>query len=278
MSAATIKLFLVDGVSTGLRIGEISNWSGVAVAGPRNNLEGLLERRELSRAGVYFLIGHDPESGSPLVYIGEAETLRLRLRKQVSKEDWVQVVVFTSKDENLSKAHIRYLEGQIIELARLSGRAVVRNSQSSGARLPESDVADMKVFLERVKQLLPILGSDVLVLRGNERSHNVGRLYCTIKGLKARGDLTNTGFVVYQGSQAVLNERPSATQNILALRNDLKKRGVLQHCGNHLVFSTNEEFSSPSYAAAAVRGGNSAGPRVWKDSAGRTLREIEQGE
>lgn len=276
MSAATIKLFLLDGVSTGLRTGEISNWSGVAVAGPRNDLGALLDRPELSGAGVYFLIGHDPYTGRSLVYVGEAETLRDRLRQQTQEDYWVQAIIFTSKDENLSKGHIRYLEGEILKLAKSAGRAVLKNSKSSGARLSESDKADMGVFLERVQQLLPVLGSDLLVSKGKIDSPNVGQLYCKIKGFKATGRLTNTGFLVYKGSQSVLSTRPSAGASILALRKRLVNEGVLQPNGDHYIFARDEEFSSPSYAAAAVRGGNSAGPTEWKDSKGRTLKQIEQ--
>ena len=44
-----------------------------------------------------------------------------------------------SKDENLTKAHVRYLEGRLIEQAKSAGRALVMNGQSNGSKLPESD-------------------------------------------------------------------------------------------------------------------------------------------
>ena len=278
MTAATIKLFLAEGSSTGVRVGEVSNWSGIAVAGPRTNLDGLLARQELAGPGIYFLIGTDPDSESPLVYIGEAETLCDRIRQQTKKESWVQAIAFSSKDENLSKGHIRYLEGRIIELAKSADRAVIQNSQASGAKLPESDTADMEVFLDRVRQLLPVLGTDVLVPKGKSESPKSTVLTCKIKGLEARGERTDTGFVVYKGSQAVMKNRPSATSNILSLRKRLIESKVLAREGDHYVFARDEEFGSPSYAAAAVRGGNSSGPTIWKDDTGKTLKELETGD
>ena len=42
MATATIKLFLAFGDPKRLRTGEISNWSGKAVAAPRTDLDDLL--------------------------------------------------------------------------------------------------------------------------------------------------------------------------------------------------------------------------------------------
>ncbi len=112
MAAATIKLFLLKGEAQSLRTAELLNWTGKAVAGPRSELEGLLAREELDKSGVYFLIGTDPETGKPAAYIGEAEVVRDRLKQHRDKEFWVQAMVFVSKDENLTKSHVRYLEGR----------------------------------------------------------------------------------------------------------------------------------------------------------------------
>jgi hypothetical protein len=44
---------------------------------------------------------------------------------------------------------------------------------------------------------------------------------------------------------------------------------------NHLVFTQDEEFSSPSAAAAVVHGGHANGLTAWKNKEGKTLTEIE---
>src|SRR6266849_8445499 len=185
MPSATIKLFLVHGDAKRLRTAELSNWTGKAVAGPRSELDGVLARDEASKSGVYFLSGTDSESGKPAVYVGEAESIRDRLRSHLDRDFWNHVVFFTSKDENLTKAHIRYLEGRLIEQAKSAGRALVMNGQSSGAKLPESDREDMEIFLERIHQLMPVLGADFLIPTGSSASatkqHEL--LTCEIKGL-----------------------------------------------------------------------------------------------
>ena len=118
MPSATIKVFLVHGDAKRLRTDELSNWTGKAVAGPRSELDGVLTRDEAGKSGVYFLSGTDSESGNPAVYIGEAESIRDRLRGHLDKDFWNHVLFFISKDENLTKAHVRYLEGRLIEQAK----------------------------------------------------------------------------------------------------------------------------------------------------------------
>ena len=278
--SVTIKLFLPFGDPKKVRTAEISNWSGKAVAAPRSDLEHLLSRPELGKPGVYVLLGIDTQDGVPLAYIGVAEVVSDRLLQHMSKDYCISVIAFVSKDENLTKAHIRYLEGRIIDQAIDIGRYKITNSNSSGAHLPESDQQDMEVFLERIAQLLPVLGSELLtpIAPLAKDALVTDFLYCGMKGAQAKGLRSPNGFVVLKESTAVLKERESAkTQGpwIIALRAKLIQEGALIEHGGFLVFSRDVEFASPSAAAAVVHGGTAAGPLAWKDSAGRTLKEIE---
>ena len=279
MPSATIKLFLVHGDAKRLRTAELSNWTGKAVAGPRSELDCVLGRDEAAKSGVYFLSGTDAESGKSAVYIGEAESIRDRLRGHLDKDFWNHVVFFISKDENLTKAHVRYLEGRLIEQAMLAGRWLVMNGQSSGSKLPESDREDMEIFLERIHQLMPVLGADALLPIGSAPEGLAEKqiLVCEIKGLKATGHLTPTGFVVLKGSQAVLKERASAHQYpyTLVSRRKLIEDGTLVQDGDHLRFTRDSEFSSPSAAATVVHGGSANGLLAWKSRDGKTLKELE---
>lgn len=279
MPSATIKIFLPHGDPKRLRTGEISNWSGKAVAGPRTELDQLLKREEAGNVGVYLLTGVDPLSGGPAVYIGEAESIHARLKQHVDKDFWNHVVYFTSKDENLTKSHIRYLEGRLIELAKLAARASLVNSQATTSKLPESDRADMEIFLEKVEQLLPALGVEVLVpIAAQPESKEEARLlFCEISGLKAVGRLTPNGIVVLAQSQAVQALRRSAADYpwVVNAREQLLKDGALIPADGHLVFSRNHEFTSPSAAAAVIHGGTANGRTAWKDAGGQTLKQLE---
>jgi hypothetical protein len=273
MPSATIKIFLTHGDPKRLRTAELSNWTGKAVAGPRSEFDGVLAREESSKSGVYLLTGFDAESGSSAVYIGEAESVRDRVKSHLAKDFWNQIVFFTSKDENLTKAHIRYLEGRLIEQAKQAGRAQVMNGQSSGARLLESDREDMEIFLDKIHQLLPVLGVEVLVptTAPPESKSDREPLTCEIKGLKAIGYLTPNGMVVLAGSQAVLNERASTQRYpwALNLRRKLKEDGVLAVEQDYLEFTRDAEFSSPSAYAAVIHGGHANGLTAGRTETGR---------
>ncbi len=279
--SATIKLFLPYGDGTRLRTAEISNWSGKALAAPRTDFDDLLSRGELSGSGVYILTGTDAETGKPMAYIGEAEVLSDRLKTHKSLEFWIAAVVFLSKDENLTKSHIRYLEGRLIEEAKAANRFSLHNVQSSGAKLPEADRADMEQFLGKIHQLLPVLGSEVLTPIGGPQ---VGgeippKLHTGIKDLVAQGRRTPTGFVVLANSQAVAEPRPSAEKywpSLLALRQQLLADGSLVSQDGHLVFTKDVEFSSPSQAASIIHGGNMNGLTAWRDASGVTLGDLEE--
>ena len=279
---ATVKIFLALGDPASVRTAEISNWTGKAVAGPRSQLDHILQRDEANKPGVYFLTGINPETGRDRVYIGEAEIIKARIKGHLEKEFWKSIVYFVSKDENLTKAHIKYLEGKLIESSRAVGRFEIENSNSSGARLPESDAADMDIFLSRIEQLLPILGQDFLkpISMPGIKTEKAELLFCEIKDVKATGRLSSDGFLVFKGSVAVLEERPSTKKypQPLIIRNKLLDEGVLVKISNGLEFIKDYEFSSASAAASVIHGGHANGLISWKDKNGVLLKDKEAKE
>jgi hypothetical protein len=284
MSTATIKIFLVHGDPQRLRTAEISGWTGKAVVGPRSELEEILKREEAEKTGIYLLIGRDIETGKSIIYIGKADTIRDRVKSHISKDFWNHVIFFTSANDGLTSAHALYLEGQLIARAIELDHAIVQNKQESGAKLPESDRADMNMFLSNMYQLLPILNVDVFVPKYDKiYDHNDDKpkaeiLFCDINELRASGYRTPNGFLVQRESQAVATERASASNGIKKQRADLIAQGVLSLNDSCLTFTKDFEFSSPSGAASLIRGGNSNGLVCWKNAQGMVLRDIETKE
>lgn len=280
MPSATIKLFLPRGNAKGLRTAEVSNWTGMAIAAPRTDLDELLAREELDKAGVYILIGSDPQTNAPHAYIGEAEIIRERLPRHKAVEFWVSAIVFVSKDENLTKAHVRYLESRILDEAAQINRFTLNQNQAGGAKLPESDRADMEVFLAHIRQLLPVLGCDILtpINQPDAKAQPGGKLFCRIKDVEACGQRTANGFVVFQGSTAVLEERPSAGSypNTLVQRKLLITNGTLIENNGVLVFTKDTEFTSPSAAAVVIHGGSANGLTAWKTKNGKSLKQLDE--
>jgi hypothetical protein len=279
MTSATIKLFLPHGDAKSLRTAEIMNWTGFAVAAPRTELDDLVQREELDKSGVYILTGTDPLSGSPRAYIGEAEVIRDRLKQHKTRE-WISAIVFVSKDENLTKAHVRYLESRLLAEAGQAGKFILEQNQAGGSKLPESDRADMEVFLSHIRQLLPVLGSDLLipVAQPTAKLQSGGVLFCRMKDAEGRGHRTPDGFVVLKGSTAVLQERESAKNwpATIAIRKQLIADGTLTQKDGVYEFTRDMQFTSPSAAAAVIHGGSANGLIAWKTKDGTSLKELDE--
>lgn len=289
MQPATIKLFLINGSPTGLRTAEISNWTGKAIAGPRSDLDDLLRRPELQSPGVYLLTGTDSESGDPVLYVGEAENVSKRLKQHAKTEEkdyWVHTSAFVSKDDNLTKSHIKYIEGKLIQLAHSSKRMIVMNSVSSGSSLPEADRAEMDIFIQKILQLLPVLGihqfsvtATLSPFQSNPKasiySDEVPLFHIKSKGVTASGRRSEEGFTVFKGSLAVKLAVKACPAGVVKSRERLLEKGVIALNDDHFVFTEDYEFSSPSTAAAFVQGGSVNGLTAWVNGENQTLKSFE---
>ena len=277
----TIKIFLIDGEPNGRMSCELSNWSGKAYKIPRIKIKDCSDRNDLTSTGVYLLIGKD-DSGKDQVYIGEAESILKRLNQQLTQKDfWNEAIVFISKDENLNKAHIKYLENRLHEIAKSANRYRVDNSivptQSS---ISESDRAEMEEFIEYIKMLVNTLGHKVFEEK-REFKPKKNQDYFYIKaarGAEGMGQPTSDGFVVFKNSKAAATTVNSLSSNFTAYRQKLIDEGVLMEKGEYLEFSDDYIFSSPSAAAALVMGRNANGLTEWKNKEGKTLREFESND
>ena len=160
MSGKSIRLFLVDGRPTGLLVAEVSNWTGKILVAPRAQLADPVKRNEAHRTGIYLLVGDDPAaSGQSRVYVGEADSVGKRLvqhSRDEAKDFWDRAIAVVSKDENLTKAHARYLESRFIQLIRASGRAALDNATSPDLpSLPEATGLTWKRSSSRSKSCFP---------------------------------------------------------------------------------------------------------------------------
>ena len=153
------------------------------------------------------------------------------------------------------------------------------NTHQSGAMLPESDREDMEVFLSKVKQLLPVLGYDI-VGTATETVDFVtpGPLITEIKGIMASGRRTADGCVVLKGSQVVKQLRPSAPTRspfVVKMREQFLADGTLVEEEDGFRFTKDVEFTSPSAAASVVHGGAANGLTSWKTPEGTSLKQLE---
>jgi len=283
MFAKKIELFLMDGNANGRWACELSNWSGKAYKIPRTLLSESKDRRDLSSTGVYFLLGKSDyldEKGR--IYIGEAENLFERLKQHLGGKDfWNEVIVFLSKDENLNKAKIKYLENRFYDIAISSGRYKVENKTvPTQSRVSEADKAELEEFLFNAKMITSTLGHKVFdqIVQDEPGTEKKEKVYIkAARGADACGQSVTDGFVVFAGSKAAQEIAPAFKKhNYLKLRMKLLENGVLSDQGDSLLFNNDYIFSTPSAAAAVVMGRSANGLTEWKSTSGQTLKAVEQ--
>ena len=291
----SIRIYLADATVTGIRYAELVNWTGHAIACPRNRLNELKNWPESSKPGVYFLFEGRFGSSKRTAYIGESENVAQRLTNHDRKKDfWSEVVIFTSKDENLTKAHIKYLESALVYLSKNADRYELENGNTpSESSLPRADRDAMKEFIENVRMVLGTLGYSILepILKSKNSSENIvescglnesedvlRKLFFTVNNLSAQGAVTDEGFVLKKGSQLSKSNSESMPGKLSTIKEKLLVDGVLKDEGAYLVASEDILFNSSSYAAAIVAGTSRSGPQSWKTTTGKTIKKVEDEE
>lgn len=111
--AKTINLLLYDGNLSGVISIEDSSWnSGELYSAPRASVQDLLETDACNKYGVYLLLSNS------MVYVGQSSDLAKRLTQHtIGKDWWESAVILTTKDDNLTRSDIDYLEYVLIERA-----------------------------------------------------------------------------------------------------------------------------------------------------------------
>lgn len=232
------------------------------------------------------MFGYDDENGKPLVYIGETEDAIQRLGEHIRNEKknyWVEAIVFISKDDHLNRAHIKYLESRFYQIAKEEERYEVMNSNPpKKSAVSEGEESEMEEFIDNAKLIVSALGHKVfeplvqVTQETKDYNEEVTSEYLYIKnnkGLSATGMVAPDGFIVFKGSR--INEslsEKSVSDNIIKLRKlYLDDSTVVDR-----YFTKNILFSNPSAAADFIYGYSVSGPRSWKNSNGKTLKEINE--
>jgi len=282
----TIKLFLIDGDTNGRLTCELSNWTGKAYKIPRNSIKICSDRPELQTTGVYMLINKsDDLSVKGQLYIGEAEDIYKRLTQHVKEKDfWNESIVFISKDDNLNKAHIKYLENRLHDIAFNANRFNLINTQKpTQASISESDKAEMEEFLSNILTLVSTLGynafEQIRQIGTNQKFEKEDDLFfiSAIRGANGIGKTTSEGFVVFENSQVADPVTNSYPMIMKKLRENLISQGVIVKNQDKMILKQDYLFSSSSSAAMIIMGRSANGLTEWKMKSGKTLQEYETG-
>jgi predicted GIY-YIG superfamily endonuclease len=277
----SLELFFIDGKPDGMQTAEVFNWTGHVLLTPRTRIKAALDRKEAGYTGVYVLLGE--KNGAPFAYIGEAEDIGQRIRSHDQGKDWwTQAALVTTGANALNKAHVKYLESRLVEIARAVKRRDLENANTPPRPgLSESARANMEAFLDYLLMVFPALRIDMFQeyaklddtplpsLAAAASSGPAGpRFTLTHRktGLTATAVLDGDEFTVLKGSAARLRwEGREVRESGYAQRHeDLRKKGVLVDDGDHCTFAKSYAFTSPSAAAAVVTGRQANGTMEWK--------------
>ncbi|WP_437498161.1 GIY-YIG nuclease family protein [Sorangium sp. So ce1099] len=286
MHGRAIRIFLVDGTPNALRTVEVGLSTIKAVIAPRMSIDALKLRGESARTGVYILIGDDSDNpGRLAIYIGEGDSVLTRiLNHDVAKDFWHTVVLFVSKDENLTKAHVRWIEARLIEQGLSARRAKIHNiKEETGGNLPEADAAEMSEFIDQIRLILASVGFDVfaplpaVISTSIDTTPESPTFYMGKDdlGYKATARVQGDLLVVTKGSIARKEEAATLQAIYKTLRAALLSDGVLVDKGAHLEFAQDYGFNSPTQASGVVGGSTFSGRKIWAMKDGTTYEAWE---
>lgn len=232
---------------------------------------------ELKKPAVYLLFGEKEDSERPVVYIGETEDAYTRLKDHEDKKDyWNEAVVFVSQDDHFNKAHVKYLEGRLYDIATSVDRYTVMNSQKPiSASIAIDEQAEMEDFIDNIIVLAYGMGHKVFepLLKKDSTTNDIidkEIFFIKNKEVDAKMIRTTEGYVVLKGS----NIREKVTTSIPTWAKKKRAQLIAEGTVQNGIFIRDALFLSPSGAASTVMGNSSNGKLVWKTEAGLTLGEI----
>lgn len=296
MRGKSIKLYIMGENYKNLKTAELSNWTGKAYIGQRKHVNVLQKFEELIVPGIYLLISDIEGSYQKKLYIGEADEISNRLDSHFKNKDWWEsFVCFISKDSNLTKAHVRYLEKKLYEIAKDNKTTLELDNLNTptGSKLPISDCDDMDEFCEHIIFVLKNLGIIDFTKINKVNSVHIKDIedddkrvifYLSVPGPKgvkseeAKLVISNGSYVLLEGSYIRKSKVNSFTShNYARLRKQLEDEGYFVECDNMNFYrlSKDLEFNSPSAAAAIVRNSSMNGRKEWKTKSKITLDNYE---
>lgn len=210
-----------------------------------------------------------------------------------TKDFWDRVVVITSKDTNLTKAHVRYLEASLIRLATTTQRVALTNGTAPPQpNLPEADASDMDYFVGQLQIILPVLGINAFRSRKTKPAaptvtepteSPVFHLRVPRSGVDARATEVDGEFTLLEGSTTVASwDRKGGTDKVQAIYArhraqfaKLVETGAIVIDRTHGTVARDLVFPSPSAAGAIVTGRSCNGRTSWITADGLTFGEWE---
>lgn len=297
MTDRLIKLFVIESKKN-LKTVDLANWVGKVFIGNRKHLELIQSIPDLAKStGLYLLLGKNLELDETYLYIGEADDVAHRIKQHAGdkNKDWFEdFIVFVSKDMDLTKAHVRYLEKSLYELANknLTTIKLKNNSTPTGSNLADYDISYMQEFQDNMIFILNNLGLINFIQTDSQKNYHLEDttkvFYLTLtqdrkdakgKVALAKMIITDNGYILLKGSYIESEVRPSFKKHsYYKMREKLEKENYFEPSNIKGLYQVKDDipFKSCSAAAAIVKNRSTNGRSEWKLKNGKNLDEYEK--
>lgn len=274
MIEQVVTLILKNGNAQGILECQIDEWYGISYKIPRNKIREAKDLDYINNTGVYILFGEEAETSKKIAYIGETEKIYERIKKHNIETDfWNECIVFMSENNSLNKAHIKYIENELYNIAKEANRFEIRNDTvPTRSSLGSADEIRAKKFVEKIIIITPLIGYKLFDrVITEEQSTNDNLLYLTINGINyAKGMMTDEGFVILKGSKLRENISGSLSKSLVNYcERERNSTDIIDG-----IFVDDHLCSTPSMAAVLILGRNSDGYNEWKNKDNVSLRKI----
>ena len=270
-SPRLIQTYLTDGTPEGIRIvdpeGDIE-----AYIIPRLKLSEAKSEPKLTQPALYILLNAEDNRA----YIGESENFLSRASQHVAGKSWWSLAVaIVSKNNDLEKGDVKYLESLAVERAR-GGSVSIENSTIP----PRNNIQRFKIhkldkIIDDTQLVLTSLGYDVLSTANHEQQ-NDQIWHCRSKLTNAQAVFRADQFVVLAGSLIDKSHTPSFEKEYpyqVTERQELFVEKGIDH-EDYVKLTENAAFKSPNHAGHIVTGRSVNAWTTWKNAAGQSMDEV----
>ncbi len=279
MEELQLEITAIDGEPLGIIKYVSFDWQGMEYKIPRSKIfsKGEIIKSLFDKTCVYILVGEF--EGKDAYYIGEAEKCIDRIKQHKSEDWWHEVLVFFGSVEfPLDKAQIKYIEHVFYKEAKeneKSKKFIVMNDQTPTKSSLDSRVRVRTDKYVAVAKKITLLENFKLFYKQSELVEDKVEEMLTLSRngqILAYGNRTNNGFIVKKGAVITKEMTDKTTSCFKEFRKRLVGDGVIKNGKLMLDY----EFSSPSAAAVQILGHNCNGLDVWKNTKGKTLKQLER--
>ena len=159
MSTYSIQILVLDGKKEGVKIySRPVDWAGEIITFPKSLVRNVRDHVPESTNGVYIL--WSKQGGSYSVYVGKSDNIISRIQQHVDGKDfWTNALILISNNNILNSAHVGWIEANLVQKVKeLSTHKVLNGNQPADPRLNLQDKTLASTFLEKLEEMLPIIG------------------------------------------------------------------------------------------------------------------------